>query len=326
MASATAPKNYHTLSIFRNAALLLCAFFPVFFSTPAFSNQPDSISTDVSGLRFYQSLRNRSAIATAPFSFPDNDIKSLYFTRFNRQSSRVEDTTIEKSVVLQFILTNSADSARQVFFFPGYLCRDIKIFKASPSDVAGTIHQIVDKLPGDTIYSGAKLLRLAPHETAVFFARYRFIRSNTNSFSPRIVEADYLPQFLKALRDRFYMQDVVTYVISGVMLLMIFYSIAVFLQSRKSEFIYYSFYTLCTALLLFMKSFLNLDHSWFNFFNEEYLDFVILCLGVFFYLIFVSRFLNTKLEYPFLEKFLYTSEISILVFLGIFSLIYFITD
>jgi len=325
MASATAPKNYHTLSVFRNASLLLCAFFLIIFSTPAFSNQPDSINTDIAGMRFYQLLRNRSAISAVPVNFPDNGISSLYFVKFNPRTSRVEDTAIEKSIVLQFILTNSADSVRQVFFFPGFLCRDIKIFKSSPADVAGTFHEVA-RMPGDTVYSGARLLRLLPNETALFFARFRFIRSNTNSISPRIVEGDYLPQLLKAIKDRDYMQDIITYIISGVMLLMIFYSLAVFLQSGKSEFIYYSCYTFCTAALLFLKSFLNLENSGFNFIYEAYLDFTILCLGVFFYLIFVRKFLNTKEQHPFLENFLKVSEILILIFIAIFSTIYFLTD
>jgi signal transduction histidine kinase len=325
MASATAPKNSNALSVFRNASLPLCVFFMFVFSLPAFSNQLDSINIDLAQMRFYQSLRNRSGIAVVPVSLPSQSIPSLYFAKFNPVTPHVEDSTIEKSIVLQFILTNATDSIRQVFFFPGYLCPDISIFQASPADVAGTFRE-VGKKPGDTVYAGARLLTLLPHETAMFFARFRFVRSNTNSLSPRIIESDYLPQLLKSIKERDYMQDIITYIISGVMLLMIFYSLAVFLQNRKVEFIYYSCYTFCTAVLLFLKSFLSLDNSRFNFIFEAYLDFMILCLGVFFYLIFVRKFLNTKEQHPFLENFLKVSEILILVFIAIFSMVFFLTD
>src|SRR4030095_12578429 len=143
---------------------------------------------------------------------------------------------------------------------------------------------------------------------------------------PRIIEKEYLRQWLLNVRDTNSLLDVVTYVISGIMMLMFFYSLAVYFRSGSKEFIYYSIYTFCSALLLFLKSYLYARSSEFNNIYEEYLDFMVLGFGAYCYLIFVRKFLNTSVNHPFLEKFMKIGDLVLISLLFGFSALYFFTN
>ncbi len=150
---------------------------------------------------------------------------------------------------------------------------------------------------------GAISIRLEGHETKVFYCRFHFVRTNVNNIIPRLIEKDYFRQWRYTMRERDYLLDVVSYTASGILLMMIFYSLAVYLQNKNREFIFYALYTLCTAFLLFLKSFLNLSGSAFHYFYEEYLDFMMMTASVFTYLFFVRQFINTKEDHPRLDTF-----------------------
>ena len=209
---------------------------------------------------------------------------------------------------------------------PGRFCTNVSVFDASPGNVQGTFRKIPDSVLLSKRFSGYKILTIPPKDTLEFFTRFNFLRTNVNSFSPRLIELDYGTQFVKELKLRDPMLDMVTYLASGILLLMIFYSLAAYVQYLNIEFIYYSAYAFCSGLLLFSKSYLSMDHTAFNFFYEEYLDFIILCTGAFFYLIFVRKYLNSKVQYPRLDKLLRVAKSILIILLVIFSAFYFFTE
>jgi signal transduction histidine kinase len=63
----------------------------------------------------------------------------------------------------------------------------------------------------------------------------------------------------------------------------------------------------------------------FNYYFESYLDFVIQSLGIFFYFIFLRKFLDTRRAYPFLHKLFITGQLVIMLSLTLFSIANFIT-
>ena len=232
---------------------------------------------------------------------------------------------VEKDVYLRLTIFNSADTLHPVYFMPGRFCKNVTMFQASPGNVTQTLRVIPDETLRTEEYGGYRLLKIPPKDTVVFFTRFNFLRTNVNSFSPRLIEIGYGPQSVKDLKLRDPMLDMITYLTSGILLLMIFYSLATYTQYLNIEFIYYSAYAFCSSLLLFLKSYLNMDHTPFHFFYEEYLDFIILCAGSFFYVIFVRRFLNSRDQYPFLDKLLRFAKNVLVVLVVIFSSIYFFT-
>ncbi|MGE5108806.1 MAG: ATP-binding protein, partial [Sphingobacteriales bacterium] len=119
---------------------------------------------------------------------------------------------------------------------------------------------------------------------------------------------------------------IITFIISGFFLMMIFYSLANYRQAYRPEFLYYGGYTFCVAILLFLKAILTSNSSWFNFIFEGYLDFLIQLTSVFLYLLFIRNYLNTKINYPFLEKVLIFSQWVVIGATVLYTYIYFITD
>jgi len=292
---------------------------------------PDNDSTiiDVAKIRFQKILYDNVLFAeSVNHQVKDADIPSLPFRAapFSKNKSNVNPSFIEKDLYFKFTVVNNADSAKRVYFMPSRYCKNVCVFEASPRNIRQTFRKIPDSILRSERFAGCKVLAIPAKDTMVFFARFNFLRTNVNIFSPRLIELDYLDQYLKDMKFRDPMLDMVTYIASGILLLMILYSLAAYVQYLNVEFIYYSAYAFCCALLLFSKSYLNMEHTTFNFFYEEYLDFIILCTGSYFYLIFVRKFINTSNKYPLLDKFLKIARILLIAMLVIFSLIYFFTE
>ena len=300
----------------------------VWAQTDSLSDRNDSTIVDVAKLRFQKTLYHEIFYAvSSDGSISDRDIPTLPYQLLAEKPnvSTVPPSYVEKDVYLRLTIFNSADTLHPVYFMPGRFCKNVTMFQASPGNVTQTLRVISDETLRTEEYGGYRLLKIPPKDTVVFFTRFNFLRTNVNSFSPRLIEIGYGPQSVKDLKLRDPMLDMITYLTSGILLLMIFYSLAAYTQYLNIEFIYYSAYAFCSGLLLFLKSYLNMDHTPFHFFYEEYLDFIILCAGSFFYVIFVRRFLNSRDQYPFLDKLLRFAKNVLVVLVVIFSSIYFFT-
>ncbi len=304
-------------------------FFLLFFSTFEGFAQNDTLMIDVAHIRLDSSIAKQCWFTTRPKgeAVPDSAIPLLpfkpgaiakYYPHYPPAAS-----LIEKDNYLKFFLYNSGDSVKDLVFLPGFYCWKIELFKSTMNGAGSGLQRIDEKC---RTFSGSRVLSLAPHEKAIFYCRFNFVRTNVNIFTPYLIETDYITQWLTRKRDLDYMLDIVTYVVSGIMLLMIFYSLAVYLQNRNNEFIYYAIYTLCTAILLFLKSYLSVKANAFHYVYEEYLDFMIMIASVFTYLIFVRKFLNTREQHPGLDKLLRWALWPLAILSGIFTILYFSTE
>ena len=90
--------------------------------------------------------------------------------------------------------------------------------------------------------------------------------------------------------------------------MMILFMITNYIISLKTEFIYNALYSSCMFLLIFLNSFLVRTTTSFTKFYYSYFDFFLLVLGTVFYITFTRKFLNTKLKYELLDKFLKYGE------------------
>ena len=299
------------------------------FTGNSYAQWADSNIVDVAAVRYMKAIGKHSQFtAQTKHQIPDADIYKLPY----RQNPGVylphdlPGQLIERDCFLQFMLKNTHDTAITVCFIPGSFCRTVTLFQANPADIAGTFTRIPDSLTTDKRYAGVKQITLQPHEVATYFCRFNFVRTNINSLIPRIIRHDYLQQWGMIQRDRDGLLDVFTYTVSGVLLFMIFYSLAVYIQSRNKEFIYYAGYTFLTCSLLFLKSYLNYSANAFNYFYEEYLDFMIMTGSVVLYQIFMRKFINSKEQYPGLDRFLHFFNLLLIGASIVFSLLYFLTD
>lgn len=293
------------------------------------AQEKDSMDIDAFKVRFFEDIGQLCDLGVTTHKNPSaTELASLTYkpVSFIVIHKGIPQHFMEETVVLRFYLHNSSDKEEQIYFTPGYYLRNQRIFKADPSNIAGTIYQIPDSAIKSIVYPAAKLLKLAPGERAVFFSSFNFIRTNANNFSPCLVERDFIRYWEKTVKYRDPTIDISTYVISGILLLMIFYSLAVFIQTRAKEFLFYAIYAFCSTVLFFFKSYSLTESKEWNFVYEEYLDFIILSLGVFCYLYFVRWFINTKNYHPRLHRFLKIASWILVGLLVLFSGIYFMTD
>ena len=312
---------------FRSVCLLL--FLTLLIPRQSRAQLTDTTWIDVSTIRFQKLFSDFCSFSESPKKkITAEEIVNLPYKRdsFRRFHPVVPQYLMERNFVMRFKLVNRSATKEEIYFTPGYYFRNLVIFKADSADVEGTIRLVPDSIIRSITFPGAKLLKLEPGEKAVYFASFNFIRTNANNFSPYLIEKDYLRSWMKNVKHRDPVVDIITYIISGILLLMIFYSLAVYLQNRSREFLFYSVYALCSTALFFLKSFSVSESKEWNFVYEEYMDFMILSVGVYFYLNFVRHFINTREDHPSLDKFLKIVEWVLIGLLTVFSIIYFFTD
>ena len=291
------------------------------------SMPPDNAKLDVSTILFVNYLDSAVKYTTVQKAvFPLDSLSNVKITQSIPKSyyREVPPAIVGRYICLKFFLKNNSDSAKEVYFFPGLYFRNIELLKADPY-LGKPLHARSDtKGPDTTNQSGYQLIRLTAGETALFFVRLEMANTTINNLSPRIIAKDFLPYFRSGLISRKSNINIVNYISAGILLMMVFYSVAVYLQNFNREFIYYAVYAGCTGLLLFLKSFLFGMTNAFNYFFEGYLDFIIMMTGYSFYLLFFRKFLDTKRRHPFLDKTFTTTNWLILLSVSLFTVCYFV--
>ncbi|MEO5999876.1 MAG: 7TM diverse intracellular signaling domain-containing protein [Chitinophagaceae bacterium] len=245
-------------------------------------------------------------------------LPNLLFTDSIPIPIKVSNKLIQNDIYLKFIVTNSADSNVSFYFSPGIYFREIDIYRLH------TIENKFEKLPDSLIeIEGVKTLELGPHQTNVFIAKLTFVKTNAHAFEPVLIRDYFLNSYTNIFQNSGKDNNTVTFVFSGILLMMIFYSIAVYILNGSIEFLYYTGFAFCLGLMFFLKSYLFRTSSSFNYFFEAYLDFVMQSVGTFIYLAFLKKFIDAKKNFPWLHKMLSIEQIIIIISISLFSFLYF---
>ncbi len=230
---------------------------------------------------------------------------------------------VNKKAILKFTLTNSSDQEESVFLCPGFYFDSIQVYKLNNKVAAGQpanqpgsqpaarVDRLPDILPDDNDSLGYRKISLAPHENGTFFVILTFIKSPTNSINPTLTRETLIRQGILLNHKNKTNIDVITNLFAGIMLMMIFYAISEYLQTGKLHFLYYVGYAVCTSTLLFLKSTLHNTATSFNFFFESFFDNIIFSVGNLSYILFHRQFLETKKNYPDLDRYLFWGAITI---------------
>ncbi|MET0464840.1 MAG: 7TM diverse intracellular signaling domain-containing protein [Chitinophagaceae bacterium] len=234
----------------------------------------------------------------------------------------VEDENVTRKIILRFKLTNRADTAASVWFYGGYYYWDISLFREKGHTLQ-PIQSITPDIRNEISY---RYLTLAAHDSAVFVAELIPVRTYLNTIRPKLVNPAYLGSFINDTYSTNNEAKTFTYLFCGLLLMMILFSLANFVQGGNLEFLYYSGYAFFVGLMLLIKAVYSYHSSKMSFFQEGYLDYVMLCIGHLFYMLFIQRYLATKRNHPFLHK-LYNFGILLLVFsITVYSISHFFTD
>ena len=231
---------------------------------------------------------------------------------------------VEKDWWLSFRLANTADSAITVYFFPGYFFESIRLYRYNDSN--HRVETLPKLLPPISDSIGYRKIIVPAHSSAIYYAGLRFVKTSVNVIDVRILRDYALTLFAKTYRLPGTNVNMYTYIIVGMLSMMIFYSLAVFLLNGTLEFLYNSCYAFFMGLLFFLNAYFYKATVPFNYFFQSYLDFMIQCLGTFFYLIFLRKFINARKNFPLLHQLLVAGQIIILLCIGLYSWVNFRTD
>ncbi|WP_430898020.1 MULTISPECIES: sensor histidine kinase [unclassified Paraflavitalea] len=283
---------------------------------------------DVATIRLYDNI-NRLAVFNSKNidQVEASELQNLEYQHipYTAMNPSMPDRFLEHKLIMCFAVTNTLPIEKEVYFSPGYYHRNFELYYTDKKAGVNSPIPVPEQAEDDKYFKGSRLLTIQPGDTIVYFAEMNFIRTNANHFNPCIIEKDFIKSWAHQLKFRDTGMDMMTYIFAGMMLLMVFYSLSLFSQNRNNEFLYYAIYATCSTFVFFFKtSAIGLNVEW-NFLYEEYYDFLGLVVGVIFYLIFMSKFLNTKTDHPFLYKFFKVTMVILGLMFLVFTCVYFFT-
>jgi signal transduction histidine kinase len=267
---------------------------------------------DISTVKFSKSLGKyfKYAFAEQMAAMHLPDVYGTFkfrLTQATEKRSFIPNENVTQRAILRFTLCNSADTAMSIWFFPGLHFWDINLYK----DEGDKLTSLPDISPDHPDHLSYRSISLGAHDSAVIIADLTQVRTYLNKIDPLLINHSYLPYYIRGFHESKPDSKLITYLFCGLLLMLILYSLANFLQDGNREFLFYSGYAFFLGLMLFIKAIFSFHTTRLSFFQEEYLDFVMQSVGLLFYMAFMQKFLATKTEHPFLYK-LYNAGMGLL--------------
>jgi signal transduction histidine kinase len=232
----------------------------------------------------------------------------------------ISTADVDKDWYLNFCLQNTSDSSITLYFYPGLYLSKIDLYVYNEvSKNAEPIQPLLPNVPDFADSIGYRGITVPAHSLKMYYAGLRFVKADVNNLEIRFVRGYYLSVFARNFKLSSTNNKMYYYIITGILLMMIFYSMAVFILNGSFEFMYYACFAFSMGLLFFLKAYYYKTPESFTYYFESYLDFIIQCLGFFFYSIFLRKFLDTKKNFPLLNKLLVTEQFIIIASIILFS-------
>jgi signal transduction histidine kinase len=265
--------------------------------------------TDINSIKLLKSI-NKSVSTTYldRESTLSSIFHSLTFSEGLIHKKTIPNEFVSKKGLMKFSICNHSDSVSGIYFFPGFYYSDIVLYKVRNNRV-----ELLPRiLPINRDSIGYRFISVEPHDSMTIIAELTFVKTYINTMRPKLISTEYLNPFVDDVHNSDNESDLMTYVFCGLLLMMILFSMANFLQGANPEFLAYSGYALLLGLMLFTKAMFTFHSTELSFFLEAYLDFIMQVFGIMCYMLFMQRYLATALEHPFLDK-LYNAGIVMLV-------------
>jgi signal transduction histidine kinase len=235
------------------------------------------------------------------------------YNNINFKPGLIHDGTIppayvSRKALMRFSICNNADTAVSVWFFPGFYFWDVDLYRINGSG----LERIADQKPALKNNLSYRLITVGPHETDTIIAELSIVKTHINALRPRLVNFTRLNSFVSDVRSGHEANNIVTFLFSGLLLMMILFSLANYFQGGNKEFLYYSGYAFFLGGMLFTKALYDFQVNSVNYFLEGYFDFIMQGIGIMCYMIFMKQFLVTRKNHPFLYH-LYNFGIGLII-------------
>ena len=314
--------------ILRIFILFLGMFCSIMGSSVRAQSNPGRDTIKTSEIRFFRSIQRETGLFHDKEGSIDNpnpfDLSALKAVGTN-YNKRIPSSFVGTPVYLQFTLQNDLDTTTTVYFLPGMYFEDIDLFRYDPKS-----RQLepVPEYPGKGIYDPnvVSKLTLDPGETVTYVTKLEFIKTTINSITPTLSLEQFLPILLTELQNERKINTVISFLVCGIMLMMIFYSLAEFYINRNRVFLYYSAYATLLGIMFFFKAYLFKTPTVSNYFFESYFDFILQAAGTLFYFMFLRKFTQSATEFPLLNKVLMIQQSITISGMVLFTIMHFFTD
>ena len=302
--------------------LLCILIFSFFYACATGQSIADSLTTDVTLFKDVYSIADKCEVLVDSIGTVtlDNILQQQWKNlSWYKIKNYIPSAWIDKTVYIKFTLQNSSSTQDTIYFYPGNSFRSISLYKILP---AGSFLKLADESKED----GFQPIYFSAYDKKSFITELHFTKRKFNAFALEIIKKKYLPRYQKILYISNYNDLVIGYLLSGLLLMMIFFNGANFNLSRKKEFLYNCLYVICMFILIYFNTYTGKRSGIFSSFFMGYLAFAMLVAGTIFYIAFTRKFLNTATNYPGLHKIFYYEERLLLMLLTAFSYIYFFTN
>lgn len=297
--------------------------FLLFFKVIVFAQNADIAKPiNISLLQDSEQIKNFTQIfvdSTSNFTVGNIPNEAWQPVAKKNPGKYVPASWLSRKVYLKFTIENNSDTEQAVYFIAGMYIRSNHFYKL---DTNGHPFQLKDKSQSD----GFQRLVIQPGTKQTFINALHFTKRTHNYLAPQLIKSSYLEKYKKLLYYRTDTQHPVGYLLSGILLMMIFFTGANYLLNRKKEFLYNCLYSVCLFLLIFLTTLLERRAGVFSSLFREYFDFMLLAGGTVFYIAFTRKFLDTKTHYPLLNRIFVFEEKLVIFMLVLFTYLVFFTD
>lgn len=222
-------------------------------------------------------------------------LRFKYDPNFN---GKLTNDQVGKKLIMRISLVNNSDSFIKNWVFPGFYFPEVHLYR----DSGGSLSPLPDVKINPDHNLSYRQIELKPGDSLKLVVELKMLKTYNIRFRPRIINPVFLTYFMSELRNTTRISDITSYIFSGLLLMMILFSLASYYEGGRKEFLYYSYYALLLGGMLFTKAIFNYQDTRFNFFMEGSLDYILQCLGIIFYLRFMQLFLETKSNHPLLHR------------------------
>jgi signal transduction histidine kinase len=302
--------------------LILVLFFSIWAAPGRAQIHASREYVDISKINFADTI---SAITTKKFVSQDYLQKHRTLPAGFSNMGKVEyipPERVQNVLLLQFNVSNSADSATRAMFFPGFFVTNIRLWKVKND----TLTLLRRSLPAVRDSIGFRAFSVGPRDSFTMVAEIHFEKTYTSGILPRIIGEENISRYISVMQNPPNNFNILSSIFCGLLLSMFLFSLANYVQEYAKEFLYYSVYALMLGLMLFSKQLFFLHYSHLSNMIESYLDFIMLTTAYIFYMVFLRMFLETKERHPFLHKLYQTSTVVLTIIILAFSYTHFFTN
>ena len=283
---------------------------------------PDSLVKEVTALRDSGSIQHDTFILID--SNGTQDIQHLNAQQFAPLSGykftrRSSGKLIVHPFYLRFACNNRSTEPVRFYFYPGMYYSRSDLYRRNKD---GTQELLSKKNNID----GFQFVQLAPGEQTVFTAALQYDHSGKSGVSPQLIRDTYLEHYRIQQYDKGSTIKSIGFVFSGILLMMVLFMGTNYLLNGRKEYLYNCLYSFCMCALVMCYALLSKSPTMITSFFYSYLDHVLLMAGFIFYIAFTRKFLNTRVNFPVLNKIFKTEEWVLVFLLVFFSVIHFCTN